>query len=282
MIAVSRLFFAGLAGFVLAGAAAYAATPLEKTPSVRLAGRAAGDYSLGIIGEYTTGDYGTGSDTNIWYFPVTLRYSTERYAFRLTVPYLSVDGTGNVVVTAVDQHAGQHAGQGAVTTVGRQTESGLGDVIVSGTYTAVPESATSPAVELTGKIKLATADENRNLGTGENDYAVEVELFKSRDQYTGFGGGGYKILGDPPGVNYNNVFYGFIGVESRLDKQLTGGIELYVEQAATSASSNLQQLTPYLAQKLDKTLTARGYLILGLSDGSPDWGIGVGVTYYWR
>ena len=30
-------------------------------------------------------------------------------------------------------------------------------------------------IDLTGKVKFGTADENKGLGTGENDYAVQAD-----------------------------------------------------------------------------------------------------------
>ena len=241
---------------------------------------APGVWSLSVTGEYSTGDYGTSSSTDIWYFPATLRYETERAAFRVTVPLMSYEGSGNVVVTPGDHNSMGH-GMTTTTTTGSQTDSGLGDVIVSATYVVIQESAQTPAVALTGKAKLATAD-TPLLGTGENDYAAELELIKDYHSVIGYGGVGYKILGDPPGVDFNNVLYGFVGAEYAFDKVRSGGLVLDFAQASTDAGSDFRQLTGYLVRRLDKTLTARGYLLLGLSDSAPDWGIGIGAIYYWR
>jgi hypothetical protein len=278
MASATCQLFAGLACALLAAATpVWAAEPPGKSLPPRLDLPPEGLFSLSITGEYTTGDYGTTSSTDVWYFPVMLRYQMERAVFRVTVPYLIVEGTGAVVVPPGDQHGGH-----VTSSTGHYTDSGLGDVIVSGTYELLPERDTTPSVWLTGKIKLATASRSSNLGTGETDYAVEVELVKNRDRITSFVGVGYEILGDPPGINFNDVLYGYIGAEYRFDNLLSGGVVLDAAQAATTAGSELRQLTAYLVRKIDKTVSARGYLILGLADGSPDWGFGVGVIYYWR
>jgi hypothetical protein len=276
MAPATRLLFVALASALLA-APVRAAEPPGKSLPPPIA-RTEGVFSLSVTGEYTTGDYGSASTTDIWYFPVMFRYETERTAWRITVPYLIVEGTGDVVVSADGGHSAGHV----TTSTSSYSESGLGDIILSGTYVLLPEGDATPAVGLTGKIKLATADETRGLGAGENDYAAEVEFVKSREQFTGFGGVGYKIMGDPPGFDFNNVFYGFLGAEYRFDNLRTGGVVLDVAQATTAAGSDLRQLTAYLARKIDKTLLVRGYLILGLSDGGPERGIGVGAIYYWR
>lgn len=265
---------------VLAGVTPGAARAVEP-PGVSLppsVAAPAGVFSLSATGEYTTGDYGATSSTDIWYFPVTLRYETARAALRLTVPYLFVEGPANVLVSA-----GDHSSMGRLnTSAARRSDSGLGDVIASGTYVLVPEGERVPAIALTGKIKFATADEARGLGTGENDYAAEVGALKNLDRLAAFGGAGYKVLGDPPGINDKNVFYGFAGAEYRFDELRSGGIVLDIAQATTTAGSDFRQLTAYLARVIDRNLTARGYAMLGLSDGAPDWGVGFGLIYYWR
>ena len=57
----------------------------------------AAETSISLGAEYTSGDYGTSTETNMWYFPVTLRYETDRTMLALTVPYVVVEGTCNVV-----------------------------------------------------------------------------------------------------------------------------------------------------------------------------------------
>ena len=60
----------------------------------------AGETSVSLGAEYTSGNYGTSSNTKMWYFPVTLRYETDRYMTALIVPYLIMEGSGNVVAQA--------------------------------------------------------------------------------------------------------------------------------------------------------------------------------------
>jgi len=74
----------------------------------------------------------------------------------------------------------------------------------------------------------------------------------------------------------------FVGAEYRFDNLRSGGLVLDFAQATTDAGSDFRQLTAYLVRRIDRTLTARGYAILGLSDSAPDWGLGIGFIYYWR
>ena len=232
-----------------------------------------GETSIILGAEYTSGDYGTSSKTKIWYFPVTLRYETDANAASVTVSYLSVEGRGDVVVTGGDMGMGSHAVQRTSTLNGTRTDSGFGDVILTGSHKL--SGTASSRIDLTGKIKLGTADETDNLGTGENDYAVQLDFEQNYNSNSMFGSAGYKIFGDPPGTDYKNVFYGSIGFSHKLDAARSAGLTFDAQQAALSGGSGQSEITLFLNNKLDKKTRLTGYVVKGLANGSPDWGLGV-------
>ncbi|MEW6331393.1 MAG: hypothetical protein AB1560_08040 [Pseudomonadota bacterium] len=228
----------------------------------------AGETSVSLGAEYTSGDYGTSSDTTMWYFPVTLRYETEIYMLALTVPYVVVEGSGNVVA------GGSMHGLPRTTTITTsRTESGLGDIELAGSY-AIARDAYS-RVGIGGLIKFGTADEQDNLSTGEDDYAVQLEAEKTAGHNTLFGTAGYRILGDPPGIDYDDVFYGSLGLSHRLADNRSAGAEWYAQQAPLSGMDGKSELTLFLSGKTGPRTRLMGYLIAGFADGSPDWGAGV-------
>ena len=237
-----------------------------------------GEVSVSVGAEYSTGDYGTSSKTTIWYFPATLKYETDVNMISLTVPYVSVEGRGDVVVTA-GGGGGMGMGGGASpinrssTITSTRTDSGFGDVVLTGSHAIV--STVTARIDLTGKIKFGTADEKDNLGTGENDYAVQLDLENNLNSHSIFGSAGYKILGDPPGTDFRNVFYGSIGFSHRLDAVRTAGLAYDAQQSALSGASGQSELTLFLSNKLDKKTKLTGYVLKGLADGSPDWGLGI-------
>lgn len=247
-------------------------------PSMR--GDKDGDLSISLGAEYTTGDYGTGADTTIWYFPFSLWYETDTMALSITVPYLIVKSPGNVTPAVGDGMGWGGMGDMQVVRPGpvgpTRTESGLGDVVLSGSMRLVAEAPARPRVDLTGKIKLATADEGKNLGTGENDYAVQLDLEKENL----FGYVGYRLYGDPPGINLDNVVYGLMGLSRSLDKGTQAGVSLYAQQAAAAGADDALELSLFLSRKLNKDSRLRPYMVFGLSNSSPDWGVGVTLTLY--
>ena len=232
-----------------------------------------GETSVILGAEYTSGDYGTSSKTKIWYFPVTLRYETDVNAASISVSYLSVEGRGDVVVSGGGMGMGSQTVKRNSTLNGTRTDSGFGDVILTGSHKL--SGTASSRIDLTGKIKLGTADETDNLGTGENDYAVQLDFEQNYNSNSIFGSAGYKIFGDPPGTDYKNVFYGSIGFSHKLDAARAAGLVFDAQQAALSGSSGLSELTLFLSNKLDKKTRLTGYVLKGFSNGSPDWGLGV-------
>lgn len=228
------------------------------------------DLSVSVGAEYTSGDYGTSTKTKIWYFPVTFGYETDLNRISLTVPYVSVEGTGNVVVGGGGMGMRRTTSSTAI-----RTESGLGDVLLAASH-KIGGTATS-RFDLTGKIKFGTADRDKNLGTGEDDYVVQLDAEKYYSRDTVYGSGGYKILGDPPGINYDNVLFGIVGVSHSLDERRAAGLEFYAQEAALSGTDGPSELTLFLSSKSDRKTKLTGYLLKGFSDGSPDWGVGVSL-----
>lgn len=245
---------------LLAGAAtaAPAAQPLDD-----------GHFSLTTGFDYSSGSYGESSDTTTTYIPVTGKYETGDWIFGLTIPYIEVEGSGNVV-----RDVGRFKARTGTRT---RTESGLGDVVASATYN-VFNSTDGRALDLTGKLKLGTADENKGLGTGENDLYVQADAYRAIDRFTPFGTIGYKWLGDPSGVNLRNVFFASFGSSYKIDDARSVGLMWFGQQKTSSAGATQSEITAFLVQRLSAAWKGQLYGVLGLADGSPDYGIGAMVT----
>jgi len=244
---------------------AMAATALAALPAAAEPG-----FSLTTGLDYSTGKYGGTTSTDIWYIPFTGKYEADKYTLKLTVPYLRITGTGNVV-----KEVGQIRPSTSAT---RTTESGLGDVVAAGSYNVYEGSGNGTLVDVTAKIKFGTADEAKGLGTGKNDYALQADLFKTLGKNTVFGTLGYKVMGSPEGATLNNVFYGSLGVGHKYSQETSAGLILDLREKASAAGYAQQELTAYVSRKLGKTWKAQAYAVKGFSNGSPDWGAGAMIT----
>jgi hypothetical protein len=134
-------------------------------------------------------------------------------------------------------------------------------------------------VDLTGKVKFATAD--AGLGTGENDYAAQVDAYQRFDNFTATGSLGYLVLGDPPGYDFNNAAYGILGGYYQFTGQTGAGAEVRVSQKLYATGDAPRELNAYVSHQFDKKLKFSGYVLKGFSDGSPDSGFGMLLTSAW-
>jgi len=232
----------------------------------------AGDYTFTTGAEYTKGNYGASIDTTMLQIPFTLGYNTDQYALTVTVPYIQISGSEDVIFSGTT-----HSPMFSTTTTSnvKHTDSGLGDITLSGTYQLQAETKANLWIAMTGKIKFGTADETKLLGTGENDYAIQLELAKK----VLHGYLGYKIVGDSDTINYNDVTYGAVGITIPASKNWTTVTEFYAEQASVSGVDNVQELSLTMSKALKDKRKFGMYIIKGLTNSSPDWGAGVTLSY---
>lgn len=231
--------------------------------------------SLGTGLTFSTGTYGTPDTTTITSIPFIARYETKDWLFRLTVPYIEVSGNGNVLpgVGRVANSNSSGRGRGAGETTG--TASGLGDVVASATYNLSYDPVAKWGIDLTGKIKLGTADPDEGLGTGENDYGAQVDLYKNLDRLTLYTGLGYTVLGSSEFIHLNNVFNFLAGGVLKIDAGRDVGLQYDAREKASDSGAPLSELTAFYVQKLDRNWKMQAYVLKGFADGSPDWGAGV-------
>lgn len=222
---------------------------------------------FGIGAEYTRGDYGTGVDTSTWYLPFSLSHSGENYSLGLTVPLIAVSGSTDVSGV----RGTGHGTTTTVTTTTTRTDTGIGDVVAMASLQLLAEGASAPWIAITGKVKFGTASASKNLGTGENDYAVQLEVAKgSFDTLVG-----YNVLGDTSTIDYDNIVYGAVAWTSRLNKTWDLRSEFYAEQPALSGGDPVEELTFSFGKTLDSKRNLSLYVIKGFTDASADWGVGV-------
>lgn len=229
------------------------------------------DVQLATGFDYSTGDYGSSSETKMLYIPFTSKFVMENYEIKVTVPYVSMSSEGDVI--NLDGQAVSLSSD-----VMDDTESGVGDIVTSCSYYFLEEDGLIPYVDLTGKIKLGTADEDKGLGSGETDFSFSADVTKSIEPAVCFGTLGYKIYGDPSGMDLDNVFFISLGACRKINEEYTAGGFYDYRQKTSDYGNPISELTGYVSYKLSKQYKMMGYIVKGLDEGSPDWGIGATIT----
>ncbi len=249
--------------------------------------QADGQFSLGVGFNYSTGTYGTSTSTDIVSIPFTARYDKGPWTFKATVPYLSISGASSVIpgvgAIASSNPTGRgrsgSAGTTPANTTTTGTASGIGDTVLAATYNVLYDNASKFGVDLTGKMKLATADANKGLGTGENDYGVQADTYKTFDRTTVFGGVGYTALGSSSFLQLRNVWNLNLGALYKVDEQNSFGASYDYRQKVSDSAAPISELTGFWTRKIDRSWKAQAYVLKGLANGSPDWGVGGSVAY---
>ncbi|KRE85839.1 hypothetical protein ASG75_09800 [Rhodanobacter sp. Soil772] len=246
-----------------------------------------GRFSLSAGADYSSGKYGTDTTTDIWSVPVAAAYQTDRWTFKLTVPYINISGAGNVIpgVGKVNNGnpKGRGRGNGGGTTLApgstSGSASGLGDITASAGYELFGSADRTFGLDLTGKVKFATADENKGLGTGKNDYGLALDTYKVSGAWTAFGGVGWMKYGSSQYIQLKNGFNANIGADYKLSAGDSIGAYYYYRERIADTGASQSELTGYWNHKFNDSLRVQAYALAGFADGSPDYGVGASLKY---
>lgn len=268
---------AAVAGMVLVSASPASAE--EKVPLFKERGAGTGQapyrYQAGADFSIDSGDYGTGSNTTLTYIPFTFKRLWNRGDLSLTIPFESITTDGQVTVVNGKPTPNQPATRTATTE--RVTHSGLGDMSLKGRYYVLDDQGSVPSVAATARIKFPTADKDKNLGTGEFDEGLGLELSKSfTEKILGMLDVGYTFIGNPPGQNYRNIWNFDFGPGYRFTHALTGSVYYEESRALVAGDSNPEDLLFWLDYKLTQAIRLGSGVTIGLSDGAPDIGFDFG------
>lgn len=228
--------------------------------------------SVGL--ERSSGKYGGTSTTDTTSIPVSLRYATDDWSLKLSVPYLFVTGDGSVLVSG--SRGGRHSVTTTTTTTRTTTSSGLGDVVAFASYSLLRSEEGDAGLDVAARIKFGTA--SLKFGSGENDYAVQASTYVALGDFTPSLMLGYEKLGSTATVPLDNAAYGSAGLDYLLSDETNLGMEYWYAQQASATGYAQKELSLYAATQVGDDITLRAFVMKGLSDGSPDTGYGVSLS----
>ena len=227
-------------------------------------------YKLTTGADYSRGDYGDTQDTEVWYVPVTGKAQYENWTAKVTVPWLRIKGPGAIV----------GSGDGSVTQTGGAavtTEEGMGDIVAALMYTFDFEKIAT-SLDVTGKVKLPTADEDKGLGTGETDYTLGAEITKTIDKANISAALSRKFVGSNATLNLHDVWIASVGAGYKLTPDLDVGVSYDWRQSASNGEQP-RDATLYASYKLTPQVNLQVYGVTGFSDASADTGGGMMIGY---
>ena len=250
-------------------------TPSEDRPVVEARTTEREHFQIKVGPSYDEGDFGTSQKTRTFFFPFTLRYLGEQWDLGVTTSFVRLDAPGNVVI--VDGQPQATRGAGAA----REVNSGFGDMILKGRYYLVDDPGPTswvPSLAPFLKLKLPTADEHKGLGTGEVDWGFGVEWDKSFGPFFVYGDVSYTFMGDPPGQNFHDRPGASIGAGYRMTPAITVSALLDWRRSIARGNDPLE-LNGMVTFKVSRTVSVTPNVFVGLTNGSPDWGAGIELSW---
>lgn len=233
------------------------------------------NLTLGVEPSYSDGKYGTSSDTKIFYLPVYAKYQDGDLGIKLTVPYISVESTGAVLSGGV---VIGHKRTSSTSPASQTTESGLGDVWLEGNYRIHGAGGAAPDFVPYAKVKFGTASSSKGLGTGENDYEGGLGLeWAVADNWFPFLQAGYRFVGEPTGLSLSDFATYDGGVMYRASSTDYLTVMFTGHGSAGAGTPVAADALVAWNHRLSNGIALQAFLDKGLSNGSPDYGAGVGL-----
>ncbi len=244
---------------LLAGQVVAAEESLEAGPDSRWSS-ARWKFSTGF--DYSKGDYGLDEDTELFYVPLAVEVDLFPVRAKITLPLLSIDGPSGILIDGDRMSA--------------ERTTGLGQIMGSLGYLWVPPSTAFPYLELIGKLTAPT-ETSRDLGNGEWAFALQVDAFKDFGRLTAFGHGGRKFYS---GGAASDRLYTSVGASLRVHDRVQIGVAYDWFEASVDSVQDTHQISPFAGIKIGHQFSFGPYGLIGLSEGAPDFGIGISVS--WR
>ncbi|HKB56412.1 MAG TPA: hypothetical protein VKC51_02385 [Lacunisphaera sp.] len=216
--------------------------------------------------DYSRGDYGFTTNTEVFSTPLNLGYENHAWALSANFSYLRIKGPATVV-----------AGSGTARPTSA-SESGLGDIYLGATYHFGPV-AEQTNLDATARVKLPTADEARGLGTGAADYYGELTLSHIFTSVTPFATAGYRVLGDTATYQLRNGVYASGGAHFRVSPTSIVTALLNWRQPIVQGSDSSFDATAMFTRDYNARWRVMAYATKGFTNASPDVGAGFQASY---
>ena len=231
--------------------------------------------------DHTTGSYGTGTNLPSSTLSVGLLLDiNQNWTLDLDLPYLRQ--TAPVVsrgqTTRVVRIGGKLVpikGLGPVSKLEQVT--GQGDATVA--LTRNFDFGSGPVWSAGAKIKLATARADSGLGTGKNDLSIQGGVINDFDPLTVTATAGLTVVGRVAGSELRNTGYIDLDGSYKVTEHWSIGASLSAAQSPVPGSPAPLSIATSANYKFRPGSYVTMGLVRGLSDGSPSWGVNLGVNF---
>jgi hypothetical protein len=237
------------------------------------------NLSLGTGFEFETGEYGTNQSVDSWKIPLLLEWAPhERFGLALEIPYVRQSSSATTVMlggmrTPLRRGSGTPGGSGSTGTT--RSQAGLGDITLNASITLLPETEPAPRLLALLYAKLPTADEQQGLGTGEFDWGGGLGIGRKFDNWSTYAEARYILPGSSETYAPDAYWEWLAALSYRINSSLRPGLAISGGSAPFDGADNPLEIKARLSGLSGEQTSYSLYLARGLSDASPDWGVGI-------
>lgn len=254
--------------------------------------------------DYSSGKFGTNTRTEVLVVPFAARVTTGNWAFRASLPMVSVRGDsttiGSQVFVVVDDNGGLRSSSGGsgggrdhpeddgsvttstttTTTTRRVTNTGVGDMSLSATYSFDSLFGDNTYLDVAGRVRLPTGDEGKGLSLGVTDYAATAEVGLDHDGGGVYLNGGRRFLEDSTAFKREDGWQAGVGGWLDVADDTVVGAFADWRESSSGLGDDPAEAGAYITHRLTPALKVGLTASAGLTDASPDFGVGISLS--WR
>lgn len=237
--------------------------------------QAAEDSELTISSgfDFSDGKYSDRINTKILYLPLSLKYVTGPWTMRATTGYVSIEGPGTIIPGS----------NGPVIPTRRPTDDtlqsrktdGIGDISLGLSYAVESLYDDDIFIDFTGRVKIPTADADKGLGTGKADFTLQIDAARLIGDFMPFATLGYRIMGKSDLFQLQNSWFASIGAAYYFTSVTSFGLSYDYRKSTSLNAEDPREIMAYLDMQVTEKWGINLYGIAGLSESSPDYGIGL-------
>jgi hypothetical protein len=232
--------------------------------------------TLGL--SYSNGGYGTPRNTNVELALPALAMETGNFRFTASLPYLRISGRGLVVFDSV----GNPIVINRRSNLPPDVRTGWGDLDLSASYTIPAGLLDDFQVKISGLVKAPTGSARRRLSTGEWDFGASIDVSRKFDIWEPFVTVGYLVPGQTPAFQLYNTTSVSAGTALELSDDLVAVASYDFDSASTPLVVASHEVFGSLTWVRSDRFTLTGYTTGGLSDGAPNFGGGLLISYHFN
>jgi hypothetical protein len=275
-------------------------------------------------------DSGIAGRTDELFVPVSVRFEYRGFSVGVATSLVSIDGERIVggysigrpsdtrAKTAVDVfNTAEGTSLGLDDIDLSLDETGIGDTLISLSYAWYQPDGWLPFIELTSSVKIPTASKQDQIGTGEYDWILQLDVARPLGRFTPFATLAYRFNGGPivlrerlapiasqavvvatgqstvlleeARIPLDDTVELTVGSSVRVSDRLLSlrgsdvavhaGLMYDFQQSPFDGVEHNHELISYLTFELSRQLQFGPYFVVGLSESAPDWGIATQLVF---